>query len=107
MNKISKQLYVFYEILDFLEEQEKLKMQLVSKKFYNNIVPNCLKSCHIMSSKHVKKQESIFQYASGMLMHRDLDSICREAENGPQSQMRWNCLKPVNEAYQTENHLKK
>ena len=44
---MNRQMYVFLEILAFLTEKEKVALQLVSKKFYNKIVPYSLQSCSI------------------------------------------------------------
>ena len=72
-NKISKQTYVFHEILQFLPGYHKVRMQQLSRKFYYKIVPFCVEPISIRkTSKHVKAQESVYQYASGFLMHKDL-----------------------------------
>ena len=39
LQQINKNTYVFYEILQWMEESERLKMGLMSKKFYERIVP--------------------------------------------------------------------
>ena len=42
MKSIAKQTYVFYDILSMLEDSDKIRMQLVSRKFYEKIVPHSL-----------------------------------------------------------------
>ena len=52
---MNKQTFVFYVILDMLEEQDKNRMQQVSKKFYDKIVPHSLSRVNISkSSSHAK-----------------------------------------------------
>ena len=54
MSKIGRQTYVFYEILAFLEDHDKVRMQQISNKFYNNIVPHSLSSIRMNNADHVK-----------------------------------------------------
>ena len=83
MLQIRKSQYVFYEILEFLDVKNQSRMQLLSKKFYESIVPHVMSTISIRNSPHVQKQDKLFQYASGFIMYRDLNTICSEAELGP------------------------
>jgi hypothetical protein len=57
-------------------------MQQLSRKFYEQIIPNFVENINITkSSSHAKNQEKLYQYASGMIMQRDLKQIYLEAEN--------------------------
>ena len=93
--QISKSLYVFYEIMEFLSYQEKLKMQLISKKFYNNIVPYNISTSSVRSAAHAKDQDRVYQYSSGNIMYRELSSIIDDAENlnlnklNPENRKKW------------------
>ena len=80
-------------------------MQLISKKFYNSIVPNVIDAVSIRNGKHAKRQDKIYHYASGYIMYRDLKEICEEAESGPQSIKKWDYLVPQQRAqgYEPEN----
>lgn len=61
MKSIAKQTYVFYEIVSMLDDQQKIRMQLVSKKFYERIVPQSLEKVNITkSSVHAKNQDSLY-----------------------------------------------
>ena len=42
MNRLNKQIYIFHEIIAFLPDEDKVRMQLISKKFYDKIVPYSL-----------------------------------------------------------------
>ena len=73
MNTISKQTFVFYAILEMLEDKHKIRMQLLSRKFYEKIVPHSLSKVRITkSSSHAKSQQQLYQYASGFIMTRNL-----------------------------------
>ena len=90
MKSIAKQTYVFYDILSMLEDRDKIRMQLVSRKFYEKIVPHSLSKVNITKgSKHAKPQVNLYQYASGFIMERDIGAICNEAEKGAQTQSIW------------------
>ena len=55
MKSIAKQTYVFYDILSMLEDRDKIRMQLVSRKFYEKIVPHSLSKVNITKgSSHAK-----------------------------------------------------
>ena len=61
MNKISKQTYVFHEILKFLPEEDQARMQLISKKFYERIVPFTMSDVSIRKcSSHAIRQEKLY-----------------------------------------------
>ena len=61
MKSIAKQTYVFYGILDMLEDSDKIRMQLLSKKFYEKIVPQSLSKVNITKcSSHAKAQDSLY-----------------------------------------------
>ena len=52
---MNKQTFVFYVILEMLEDRHKIRMQQVSKKFYNKIVPNAMSRVNITQcSSHAK-----------------------------------------------------
>ena len=56
MNKIAKQTYVFHEMLKFLPEEDQARMQLISKKFYEKIVPYTMSDVSIKKcSTHAKR----------------------------------------------------
>jgi hypothetical protein len=56
MKAIGKQTYVFQTILEMLEDSDKVRMQLISKKFYDKIVPITLSSIRISkTAPHAKK----------------------------------------------------
>ena len=108
MNKISKQTYVFHEILKFLPEQDQARMQLLSRKFYDKIVPYTMSDVSIKkSSSHAKKQDKLYQYASGFLMHKNIEDVLTDCENGPQSNSKWNFIVPSNPEYQEAYKLNK
>jgi len=48
--QINKNVYVFYEILQWLEEHERSKMGLLSKKFYEKIVPQSMEKSSKIST---------------------------------------------------------
>ena len=73
MSRISRQIFVFQEILAFLADEDKVRMQLVSKKFYDKIVPFSLSAVKMNNADHVRPQHQLFQYASGYVMHKSLD----------------------------------
>ena len=99
-NKISKQTYVFHEIVQFLADYDQIRMQQLSKKFYNKIVPFCVEPISIKkSSPHVKVQGSVYQYASGFLMHKELKQIVKDAEGPSDAISSWGYKLPVNTAY--------
>ena len=50
-------------------------MQLVSKKFYDNVIPNNIESCSVKNADHAKDQDRIYQYSSGHIMYRELSEI--------------------------------
>ena len=75
-------------------------MQLVSRKFYNKIVPQSLSKVNVTKSgKHAKPQENLYQYTSGFIMERDIGSICSEAEKGAHTQSKWKYRMAKNQAY--------
>lgn len=81
-HSISKSLYIFYEIVQFLEYKDKLKMQLVSKKFYENIIPHNIESSSVRSAQHYKRQDSLYHYACGYYFYRSLDSVITDVQTG-------------------------
>lgn len=81
MNQLSKSMYVFYEIVSFMNYEEKIEMQLISKKFYNNIIPYNIKNASVRSAIHAIPQDRVYQYASGYIMYRELKTICRDIES--------------------------
>ena len=83
-------------------------LQQLSKKFYNKIVPFCVEPIKISkSSSHAKVQESLYQYASGFLMHKELRGIVEEAHGLYDAFSKWGYNNPVNTEYQTRYKLDK
>lgn len=107
--QISKSLYIFYEIVSFLPYEEKLRMQLISKKFYNNIIPHNIESASIRSASHAAAQDRVYQYASGYIMYRDMTTIIQdiESENSDHKQTKWQYLLPRNQDYVIKEGLNK
>ena len=96
--QLSKSLYIFYEIVSFLGYEEKLRMQLISKKFYENIIPYNMKSSSVRSAEHAAAQDRVYQYASGYFMYRDLKTIVSDIERcePDEKHQKWQYLQPVN-----------
>lgn len=108
MKSIAKQTYVFYGILEMLEDSDKIRMQLLSRKFYEKIVPQSLSKVDITkNSSHAKAQDSLYQYASGFIMSRDIKQVCQEAEKGAQTQSKWQIKMAKNLEYQKQHNLDK
>lgn len=106
--QLSKSLYIFYEIVSFLSYEEKLKMQLISRKFYENVVPYNIKSSSVRSAPHAKQQDRLFQYANGYIMYRDLGTIIDSIEmNYERSVEQWHHLQPSNQQYVQRQGLNK
>ena len=107
--QISKSLYIFYEIVNFLTYEEKLRMQLISRKFYENIIPYNIKSSSVRSASHAKSQDRVYQYASGYIMYRELNAIIEdiETENPDHKHQKWQCLRPRNQDYVKKEALNK
>lgn len=107
--QLSKSLYIFYEIVSFLSYEEKLRMQLVSRKFYENIIPYNIKSSSVRSASHAAAQDRVYQYASGYFMYRDLKTIVADIENGEpdDKNQKWQYLQPVNQDYVRKEGLNK
>lgn len=57
---ISKSLYIFYEIVQFLTYEEKLRMQLISQKFYHNIIPYNIETVSVRNAPHAKEQDCLY-----------------------------------------------
>lgn len=107
--QISKSLYVFYEIISFLSYQEKLRMQLISRKFYDNVIPYNIQASSVRSASHAKAQDRLYQYASGYIMYRELSSIVAaiETRKPDQKPEKWQCLRPANQDYVRQEGLNK
>ena len=58
-------------------------MQLLSKKFYEKIIPHNMKSSSVRSAAHHKKQDCLYHYANGYYLYRSLDSIVSDIKTGP------------------------
>ena len=107
--QLSKSLYIFYEIVSFLSYEDKLRMQLISRKFYENIIPYNIKSSSVRSAPHAVAQDRVYQYASGYFMYRDLKTIVQDIESGepdPKHQ-KWQYLRPLNQDYVKKEALDK
>lgn len=107
--QIAKSLYIFYEIVNFLTYEEKLRMQLISRKFYENIIPYNIKSSSVRSASHAQGQDRVYQYASGYIMYRELNAIIEdiETENPDHKHQKWQCLRPRNQDYVKKEGLNK
>ena len=53
-------------------------------------------------SDHVRPQRQLFQYASGYLMHKSLESVVEDQTNS-----NWDFIVPSNPIYQMKNNLSK
>ena len=79
--KISKQRFVFEKIIFHLPEIKQVQIQLLSKKFYDKIVPYCLEAISIRkSSEHAQVQKRLYSYFRGFLMYKELSQIGKEGE---------------------------
>ena len=65
-----------------MEYKDQLKMQLLSKKFYEHIVPHNMRSSSVKSAAHHKKQDCLYHYANGYYFYRPLDSIVSDVRTG-------------------------
>jgi hypothetical protein len=79
---LHKSTYVFYNILEMLEDKDKIRMQLISKKFYERIVPYALSSVKVAKCSHVRPQTHLYQYASGFIMSRNVSDVVEESAKG-------------------------
>lgn len=120
---LSKSMYIFYEIVSFMEYKEKLQLQLISKKFYENIVPRNMESSSVRSAEHNKKQDCLYHYASGYYFYRSLDSIVSDLKTDPANRAgisremsllssgppapHWHYMVPENQDYVVKHGLNK
>merc|ERR1711988_1707461 len=84
-------------------------MQLISRKFYDNIIPYNIQSASVRSASHAVAQNRLYQYASGYIMYRELSTIVAdiEAENPDPKHQKWQWLRPANEEYVRKEGLNK
>lgn len=88
-------------------------MQLISRKFYHNIIPYNISSSSVLSASHAKEQDRIYQYSSGQIMYRELSAIIQDVEClgdnklVPDSRKKWQSLKPKNQEYVSKEGLDK
>ena len=71
-------MYIFYEIVQYLTYEEKMRMQLISRKFYEKIIPHNIELSSVKSAAHAKDQDRIYQYSSGHIMYRELGDIVND-----------------------------
>lgn len=107
MDRMKKQTYVFHEILRMLEPREQMRMQLISRRFYEKLVPFVMEECSVRSAPFAVKQDCLYQYASGYIMYRRLSDVVHEAEKSAQSSTKWTCIPPSNPDYAEKHGLNK
>ena len=66
-----------------LEERELPPLQLISRRFYDVLVPMAMTTCSVRSAPHAKKQDCVYQYASGFFMYRTLKDVVQDALHSP------------------------
>ena len=90
-----------------MEERELPRLQLLQRRFYDLLVPTAMSACSVRSSQHAKRQECLYQYASGFIIYRPLKAVIEDAMEGPQTQSQWLVMQPSNPEYVEKHGLNK